>query len=200
MFEEVEPLPEAPSVIAPKLGSVVTAPVMKLAWHSSSGAISYRWQAALDSTYQMQVIESTVPDTIVEFVPSLLGTTYHFRVCANGVTGPGSFCASVSFYVAVPKAEDVTEDRSDQERVTLCNYPNPFNPSTTIEYYLDKTGHVTMDVYDVRGASVARLVDSEQHSGLHRVTWDAGGLAAGVYFCILQRAPSHVVSRLNLIR
>jgi hypothetical protein len=69
------------------------------------------------------------------------------------------------------------------------NFPNPFNPSTVIQYSIPavKTGHapslheVTLKVYDVLGREVAVLVNEHQSPGDYKVEWDATGLASGVY-------------------
>lgn len=62
------------------------------------------------------------------------------------------------------------------------NYPNPFNPSTTIEYALPTRSFVTLTVFDMVGHTVATLAEGERPAGYHRVTFDAAGLASGVYF------------------
>ena len=61
------------------------------------------------------------------------------------------------------------------------NYPNPFNPTTAIEYRLSGTSHVTLTVYNTLGQKVKELVNQTQQAGSHRVTFDADGLASGVY-------------------
>jgi len=63
------------------------------------------------------------------------------------------------------------------------SYPNPFNPSTVIEYQIPARSHVTLKVYDAVGREVAVLVDEEKPAGRYPVTWDAGTLPSGVYFC-----------------
>lgn len=63
------------------------------------------------------------------------------------------------------------------------NYPNPFNPSTTIRYDLPENSKVLVQVYDVLGRVVATLVNNERQSaGPHFVQFNASGLASGVYF------------------
>lgn len=61
-------------------------------------------------------------------------------------------------------------------------YPNPFADRTTISFDLPAAAPVSVVVYDVRGAEVARLADGEPHTaGTHTLGWDARGLASGVY-------------------
>ena len=51
------------------------------------------------------------------------------------------------------------------------NYPNPFNPTTTIDYYLDQSGRVTLNVYDINGKLIDNIADTYQISGKHSITW-----------------------------
>jgi hypothetical protein len=62
------------------------------------------------------------------------------------------------------------------------NYPNPFNPTTTIRYSLPKNVHVQLEVYDASGRLIATPVDGQQNAGVHFLSFDASFLASGVYF------------------
>lgn len=62
------------------------------------------------------------------------------------------------------------------------NYPNPFNPSTTVEFNLTKSGHVSLLIYNMLGKEVALLINQEMGAGTHSVNWQANGVATGVYF------------------
>lgn len=67
------------------------------------------------------------------------------------------------------------------------NYPNPFNPKTTIRYSLPATQEVTISVYDLLGRRVAILVNGElQSSGSHEIVFEANGLSSGIYLYRLQ--------------
>ena len=66
------------------------------------------------------------------------------------------------------------------------NFPNPFNPITTIHYTIPKKGKVTLTVYNLLGEKVAILVDSEQSPAYKQATWDASKFASGIYFYRLQ--------------
>ena len=69
----------------------------------------------------------------------------------------------------------------------LGNYPNPFNPATTIRYDLPKNAHVQLKVYNLLGNEIITLIDSEETAGEKRVSWsgmDQSGnlVGSGVYF------------------
>lgn len=72
---------------------------------------------------------------------------------------------------------------------TLCqNFPNPFNSSTTIEFEVEHTGHVHIEIFNMRGQIIAVPVSGMFPSGIHRTIWngrtDSGqSVANGIYFC-----------------
>ncbi len=66
--------------------------------------------------------------------------------------------------------------------VNAINYPNPFNPSTEISFTVNNTCQVRIDIYDLLGRKVHRLIDRRLEAGAHKFKWDASGQASGVYF------------------
>lgn len=85
------------------------------------------------------------------------------------------------------------------------NYPNPFNPVTTIAFTLSKRAKATLTVHDVRGRLVATLLDEEWPQGTHRVLWDGRNhdgrpVASGVYFSRLVAAGESSSAKLVLLR
>lgn len=80
------------------------------------------------------------------------------------------------------------------------NYPNPFNPSTSFEYSLDRSQHVTVQVFDLLGRSVATLVDGVQAANTYRVTFDASNLPSGVYLYQLEAGGQVVTKTMTLLK
>ncbi|MCX6162480.1 MAG: T9SS type A sorting domain-containing protein [Ignavibacteriae bacterium] len=62
------------------------------------------------------------------------------------------------------------------------NYPNPFNPSTTISYTLKESSYVKLSVYDRLGREVKTLVEDQQNAGTHTVEFNGSSLPSGIYF------------------
>lgn len=78
-------------------------------------------------------------------------------------------------------------DRQIPVDFKLCaNYPNPFNPSTMIVFYLPRNEYVALIVYDNTGREIETLVVGEVPAGEHRLQWNAQGLASGVYLCRME--------------
>lgn len=69
------------------------------------------------------------------------------------------------------------------------NYPNPFNPSTSIPYVVYTPGVVTLNVYDLLGREVTRLVNEPHSAGIYSVVFDGSACASGTYVCRLSVAP-----------
>lgn len=80
------------------------------------------------------------------------------------------------------------------------NYPNPFNPTTTIEYGLEQQAHVQLHVYDMLGRRVATLVDGLQQAATYTVTFDASRLASGIYLYRLETPHRAYTKRMMLIK
>ncbi len=96
-------------------------------------------------------------------------------------------------------------NNTPKEFVLRPNYPNPFNPTTTIRYEIAARSHVELRVYDVNGSVVRSLVDEEMPAGSHVVQWngrnDAGDPASsGVYFYRLTAPGFSDVRKMTLLK
>jgi hypothetical protein len=80
------------------------------------------------------------------------------------------------------------------------NYPNPFNPTTTLSFTLPVRSEVELTVYNVMGQRIATLVKCWQEAGIHRVVFDGSGLASGMYFYQLQAGDYRLVRKAILLK
>jgi hypothetical protein len=85
------------------------------------------------------------------------------------------------------------------------NFPNPFNPSTSIRFTLDSPGYARLDVFNLLGQRVRTLADRVCPAGSHEVTWDGTAddgrpVASGVYFYRLQSGSDHLTRKMTLVK
>jgi|GEM_PF-1220827 len=80
------------------------------------------------------------------------------------------------------------------------NYPNPFNPTTTLAFELPIPGAVRLEVYDLIGRRVAVLVNENLTAGSHSVSWDARGMSSGIYIARLVTADGMFTRKLTMIK
>lgn len=80
------------------------------------------------------------------------------------------------------------------------NFPNPFNPTTTIKYQLPQQSHVVLKVYNIIGQEVKTLVNEEQPAGFKTVEFNASSLASGIYFYRIQAGSFVDVKKLLLLK
>lgn len=83
--------------------------------------------------------------------------------------------------------QENTQEHSIPVQYSLSqNFPNPFNPSTTIYYSLPKSDNVKLKIYDLLGKEIVSLVNDYQTAGEYEITWQQKGLSSGIYFYRLQ--------------
>jgi hypothetical protein len=140
--------------------------------------------SAFGQSYVMKIHLSTgttvaIPNSDIQRI--------EFKQSSAGVEGPaGSGAAPLAFRL-------------------LGNYPNPFNPSTTIQYETATTADVSVRIFDLRGALIRELVHSSQPAGVHQVAWDgtdgkSGRVSSGVYFSVVNCGGMVLSRRLILIK
>ncbi len=81
-----------------------------------------------------------------------------------------------------------------------ANYPNPFNPVTTIEYSIESVDHVTLRVFDLTGREIATLVDGIQQPSNYRINFEANDLASGVYLYRLDAGKTSITRKMILLK
>jgi hypothetical protein len=87
----------------------------------------------------------------------------------------------------------------------LRSFPNPFNPTTTVEYALRAPGRVRLRIFDANGAVVRTLVDAIEPAGAHRIAWNGRNhagepVASGVYFVRVESAGETKTQKVTLLK
>ncbi len=123
----------------------------------------------------------TAPDTTFDDGPVTSGVYYKVSAI-DGLGYAGGYAGAVQ-----PILTGIGDDVAAYRYRLDQNHPNPFNPTTRIRYEVPSRVHVTLDVFDVRGGLIARLVDENAGPGIFTAEWDGRNAAGddvstGVYF------------------
>ena len=121
-------------------------------------------------------------------------------VVSRGTTGPNGTiafsdqangAATYTVKLGAPSAVSESEAAVIPQTLEMRNYPNPFNPNTTLTFTLPKSGPVKLRVYNATGQLVRTLISDTLASGVHQMQWDAANddgnrVSSGVYLCRLE--------------
>ncbi len=80
------------------------------------------------------------------------------------------------------------------------NYPNPFNPSTTIQYSLPSTGHVSIKIFDTIGREVTTLINEVKNAGSYNIEFNASNISSGIYYYRIESADFVDVKKMVLLK
>lgn len=126
------------------------------------------------------------------------------RHLSYGCNGPASSPVSIAFwnYTRESALQPSVEQESEPEGASQRdgNYPNPFNPSTTIGFQLPIAEHVVLRVFNTLGQEVAVLLDQVLPAGTHGVRFDARDLPSGIYIYHLRAGSVQKMDKMVLTR
>lgn len=94
----------------------------------------------------------------------------------SDITVPSDFISDITLTGIKSSKFQIPDDYELKQ-----NFPNPFNPSTKIEFFLKQSGKVRLDIYNLIGQKVAELINEELSAGFHYVNFNASDLASGIY-------------------
>lgn len=188
---------ELPVQLAAFTGVVLAENRVRLNWQTLSEVSNYGFEverAASEPTGFIAVPGGFVPghQTTLEpheysFIDSTVGPgLWYYRLKQIDLDGTTTYHEPVRIVVSGTASVAETDVPAAFE---LCqNYPNPFNPVTTIGFGVSGLGSrwVRLAVYDLLGREVAVLVDEPKRPGTHTATWDARGMASGLYIYRLE--------------
>lgn len=104
--------------------------------------------------------------------------------------------------VTVPNVgvDDESSPKTPSDFTLYANYPNPFNASTVIPFYLPRTGLITLNVYNLRGELVSELVNTTMDAGYHKVSFNPGELPSGMYLYQLKAMHFQSTRKLTIVK
>jgi hypothetical protein len=186
-----------PTLVSPPSGSHVGMPVT-LFWRNSVSSTAYELQVARDSLFgSIVVLDSTITDTS-RSVASLWDQWFYWRVRAKNGGGTSAWSSTWTF--EAPMSDVTSLEGIPLEFGLSQNFPNPFNPTTVIQYGLPKASRVSLEVFSVLGQRVTVVDEGERIAGYHEVRFDASSLPSGVYVYRLQAGEFTQTRKLVLVR
>ncbi len=178
---------------------------VELEWSSPGleellGYNMYRFEQINDTTFSdtIQINENLITDTTYQDTRIENGKVYFYMYTAVRTDFKESDFSNAVSVTAISGLNHATE--LPRKFARRPNYPNPFNPITTIAYDLPRAVHVKLIIYDVLGRKVATLVDREQPAGRYRLVWNAAGASSGIYFYSLQAGDFKQIRKMVLLR
>ncbi len=181
-FATIISAPSRPHLLSPFQSAHVTRRVT-LTWNASFTATDYSVQVSSDNAFRTTVVDTTVADTSVQLSIILQPSTgYFWRVASSNPGGMSGYSAVGSFTTGTGILAIEAPNGIPKTFALYQNYPNPFNPTTTIQYDVPKSSHVSIKVYDVTGREVATLVDERQAAGNYSAVFNGSRFASGMYF------------------
>ena len=104
------------------------------------------------------------------------------------------------FFVAKLGNTVSIEDISLPDEYALSNYPNPFNPITTIRYAVPQSSRIKLSLYDINGRLVGVLFDAYHAAGTYEIKWDASHYSSGLYIYTLEYADQSISKKMILMK
>ncbi len=148
-------------------------------------------------------VGSVGPLNVIQLA-QMAGGGWHVDIHTD--TFPGGEISGAMLLIECPETTDSPEVQGVRSGGLLeQNRPNPFNPSTTIQYSLERATHVRLAIYNVQGAVVRTLIEDHRAAGDHSVQWDgrdeAGNpVVAGTYFYAIQAGDVRETRRMIHLR
>jgi hypothetical protein len=157
---------------------------------SNENSVTLNWSTATETNNSgFSVERKTALDedwVAVGFVPGFGTTTERMSYSyADENLNMGNYSyrlKQIDFDGTIEYSNQVIVEVSAPEKfVLLQNFPNPFNPSTTIGFSIPQTSNVSVEIYNVVGEKVASLVKNTLEAGYHQINFDASNLSSGTY-------------------
>jgi hypothetical protein len=154
------------------------------------------------------IVQQAYPNAQVGQVESLINsgaaTDAFTGAVYNDTWGHGKLRILGTINVATA-VTDMVDGKREPELYIDENYPNPFNPSTWIPFYVPQDGHANITIYNVKGEVITVLRNRWYETGAHSVRWDGtdrrgNQAASGVYFCVLEQLGRKHTRKITLIR
>jgi hypothetical protein len=201
-FTTIPAILSAPVLILPADAATAVSVLPSFRWKVQAGAVSYGLQVSTDPGFATTVVNQTgMTDTTLTLTVRLASSTlYYWHVNATNSTGTSAWTSARSFTTGPASAIEQLDGALPTQYALLQNFPDPFNPTTTIRFEVPKEGFVELKIYDAIGKEVANLLSTYLNAGRYQIRWNAAGNASGVYFYRLVSQDYSAVKKLVLMK
>jgi len=190
----------------------IAAPVT---YDAGTGQPVLSWPPAFDLSYSNQYLlvggTDGLPVGDLNWFPDAKATYLANRDAYIAALVDSITNATALYIPGDPESERITEDMlvsveagdfSTPDNFSLAsNYPNPFNPATTVSFEMARANKIDMKIYDVSGKLVKTIVDNKNYTaGSHTVTVDMADHSSGVYFIMLSNGSQKLTRKMTLLK
>ncbi|MCD4723679.1 MAG: T9SS type A sorting domain-containing protein [Bacteroidales bacterium] len=120
----------------------------------------------------------------------MLGLPYEYYEHTGEHSMPDSFKERALIFIDSllwpPSGIGIQQPTHQKTRISLRNYPNPFDQTITIELTIREKSEITLSIYNQLGEKVATIFEGVKVKGIHRLTWNSKNLSSGIYFIRMQ--------------
>jgi len=189
--------------------AIQTVPVLT----NKANAMAYVTADDAAMYFQHGTVDTNIPrlqsENLYNAIKTTLGDSHAVYELITGAGHGGSLFttdANVTKIVTFinthfASVNSINNDNSKDGGMLLYpNYPNPFNPSTQISFYLESAKDVNLAVYNANGEQVRQIAKANLNAGTHSYQFDGSSLNSGIYFCKLQAGNSYAYQKLSLVK
>jgi len=193
--------PKTPSLLHPLNNETEDSTSILIKWNPVDSTSSYSLQISLNENFSNFILNKTGINPTEYTVNGLSNDTiYYWRVKAANLNGNSSWSAIWSFKTYLTPTIIEGKYLNEPERYEIENYPNPFNPETTIQYTIPQSIFVKLKVYNILGEQIAFLVNDLKLAGTYKIKFNASNLPSGIYFYELQTKNWVKVNKMQLLK
>ncbi len=200
-FTTLNPLPLLVTLLSPSNGSSNVTLTPTLFWNTSTNSSNYRVQVSPSNTFSY-IVDSATVSTNQRTIPSgklNVATTYYWRVQGANSYGTGPWSSIWNFFTIITGISQIGTEIPKEFKL-YENYPNPFNPTTSIKYDIANSSFVKLKVYDVIGKEVESLVNGNLQAGKYEATFNGGNYSSGMYFAKIEAGSYMHIIKLVMIK
>lgn len=200
-FTTINPLPLQVTLISPANNSTGMSLTPTLLWNTATNATSYKVEVSPLNNFSL-IVDSATVTTNQRTIPAgklNVASTYFWRVRGVNIYGNGPWSTVWNFSTLLTGVQQLGSEIPKEYKL-YDNYPNPFNPVTTIKFDIQKQGLTKIIIYNILGKEVSMHLNKNLNAGTYQIIWDANSYPSGVYYYSINVNEFNKVNRMILLK